>query len=316
MLKWTVETPFTFLFGEINMKKICAIILVFSTLFLCACTSGDTEKTTTSAPTSAVDKTIITEWGTDLLPEDFPAPPNGTYNFEIAQGNHETDVSDYAADWVRIRFTCPTNALYEFTNAFLNSNYKGGSKNVTEGIDYYRTGLHGYWCDGEKIIKINSSNTAFIQETMASETTVIIDIVPVKKGIPEVLLQYFPDFDGYCVGNGIYCGHDASLEFISSDYSAGLSPNWHWEFLGTGSYGNCFVNVSQDDFDDYCDLLGEAKFSGPISTGIVDGFNVTMVDVTKDIDNTTYGVYIIYNHSLLTLDIAFTNNPKLITGEH
>lgn len=298
------------------MKKICAIILIFSMLFLCACSSGGTGQIITPATTSSAEKVIITEWGTDLIPEDFPPPPQGTYNFEYAQGNHETDVSDYVSDWVRIRFTCPTNALSEFTNSFLDSNYKGGSKTVTDGTQYYRNGLHGYWCDGKKIVKVNSSNSVIDNKTLLSETTVTIDIVPVKKGLPETLLQYFPDFDGYLVGNGVYCGHDASLEFISDDCSKGLSPYWHWEFLGTKGCGNCFVNVSQDDFENYCDLLGEARFSGPISTAILDGFNVTMVDVIKDIDNTTYGVYIIYNHSLMTLDVAFTNNPKLITGEH
>lgn len=293
------------------MKKFSAIILAASLLFLCACSTGDTSKPTTTAATTQTSKNIITEWASDLLPENFPAPPEGTYNFEIAQGSHETDESDYASDWVRMRFTCPTHTLHTFTNAFLDSSYTGGSKNVTEGIDYYRNGYHGYWCDGEKIIKINSSSAS-----TAGETTLIIDIVPVTKGLPDVLLEYFPDFDGFSVGNGLYCGHDASLEFITSDPSGNLSPNWHWEFLGTGEHGNSFVGVTQDDFDDYCDLLGAAKFSGPITAAMVDGFNVTMVDVTKDIDGTTYGVYMLYNSSLMTLDIAFTNNPKLITMDY
>ena len=296
------------------MKKICAITLAISMLFLCACSTDGTTSNPPTSSTTATEKKIITEWGSDLLPADFPAPPNGTYNFEIAQGNHETDESDYASDWVRIRFTCPTNSLHTFTNAFLDSNYKGGSRIVTDGIDYYRNGLHGYWCDGEKIIKVNSSHNTLNNETKNSETTVVIDIVPVTKGMPDTRLQYFPEFNGFSVGNGIYCGHDASLEFISGDPSNGLSPNWHWDFLGTNGRGNCFVSVSQDDFEDYCDLIGEAKFSGPITTATVDGFNVTMVDAVKDIDNATYGIYIIYNHSLMTLDIAFTNNPKLITN--
>ena len=294
------------------MKKLFALILAASMLFLCACSSDGTSKNVpTVATTAQSEKKIITEWGTDLLPEDFPAPPEGTYNFEIAQGNHETNESDYASDWVRIRFTCPTHNLHTFTNAFLNSNYTGGSKNVTDGFDYYRSGVHGYWCDGEKIIKINSSSA-----TIGGETTIIVDVVPVTKGLPAALLEYFPDFDGVSVGNGLFCGHDASLEFISNDPSEKLTPNWHWEFLSTGKNGNCFVGVTQDDFEDYCDILGAEKFSGPITSSTVDGFNVTMVDVLKDIDGTTYGVYMLYNPTLLTLDIAFTNNPKLITMDY
>lgn len=296
------------------MKKICALILAASMLLLCACsTDGTSEKkspATTAAITAESEKEIISEWGSDLLPENFPAPPEGTYNFEIAQGNHETDESDYASDWVRIRFTCPTHNLHTFTNAFLSDSYTGGSRTIASDLNYYRNGVHGYWYGEEKIVKINSSTSNI------SETTLIVDIVPVTKGLPDELLQFFPEFDGVSVGNGVYCGHDASLEFISSNPTGGLSRYWHWEFLSTGSTGNCFVGVTQDDFENYCDLLGEAKFSGPITSATVDGFNVTMVDVVKDIDGTTYGVYMLYNPSLMTLDIAFTNNPKLITMDY
>ncbi len=294
------------------MKKLTAIILALSILLLCAC-SGNTVPPAVTAPTTsstASQKVFITEWNSDLLPDNFPAPPLNTYNFEIAQGNHETDVSDYSNDWVRIRFTCPKHNLHSFTNAFLTNGYKGGTRSVAEGLDYFRNGLHGYWQDGTNIVKVVASS-----ESLDGEITVTIDIIPCSKGLPEALLEFFPDFDGVSSGNGIYCGHDASLEFISGEFQNSFAPNWHWEFLCTGGTSNCFIGVTQEDFESYCNLLGAAKFSGPITSATVDGFSVTMVDVIKDIDGTTYGAYMLYNPSLMTLDFVFTNNPKLITED-
>ncbi|MBE6820625.1 MAG: hypothetical protein E7516_06205 [Ruminococcaceae bacterium] len=297
------------------MKKIFALILAVSLIFLCACTGNDTSGTTVTTTavqtTSESEKVIISEWNSDLLPADFPAPPEGTFDLEIAKGNHLTDESDYASDWVRMRFTCPQNNFFNFTNELLTTGYIGRTRTVNE-IDniYYRNGVHGYWRNDANIVKINSSH---IQN---GNLTVIIDIVPCTKGLPEKLLEFFPDFDGCCVGNGFYCGHDASLEFITSEPGDTLNPNWHWEFLCTGNAGNAFIGVTEDEFDDYCDLLGKAKFSGPITEGNVDGFKVTMVDAIKDIDGTTYGAYMIYNPDLMILEFGFTNNPVLITKDY
>ncbi len=296
------------------MKKYFALILAISLIFLCACTGNNTSGTTSTTAvqtTSEDQKVIISEWGSDLLPANFPAPPEGTFNFEIAKGNHLTDESDYASDWVRIRFTCPQNNFFTFTNAILTNGYTGRTRTVNE-IDniYYRNGIHGYWQDGTNIIKINSSHLE------NGNLTVVIDIVPCTKGLPEKLLEYFPDFDGYCVGNGYYCGHDASLEFVTSTPEENLTPNWHWEFLCTGDFGNAFIGVTEEEFDAYCDLIGEAKFSGPISEATVDGFNVIMVDTEKNIDSTTYGAYMIYNPDLMILEFGFTNNPVLITKNY
>lgn len=297
------------------MKKYFAFVLAISMIFLCACTGNDTGETTvtTSAvqTTSESEKVIISEWNTDLLPADFPAPPEGTYNFEIAKGNHLTDASDYASDWVRIRFTCPYVNFFNFTNSLIESGYKGRTRTVEETDNiYYRNGVHGYWQNGTNIIKVNSSHLE------SGVLTVIIDVVPCTKGLPEKLLEFFPDFDGYCVGPGLYCGHDASLESISTTPDDKLNPNWHWEFLCTGDAGNAFIGVTEEEFDNYCDLLGEAKFSGPIGISTVDGFEVTTVDTVKDIDGTTYGAYMIYNPDLMILEFGFTNNPVLITKDY
>ena len=307
--------PFTLFLGEKIMKKFIVPILAISMLFLCACSGNNTPpiaETTTNVQTTESDKKeVISEWGSELLPDNFPSPPEGTFDFEIAQGNHLTDVSDYASDWVRMKFTCPQNKFFDFTNALLTNGYIGRTRTVNE-IDnyYYRNGVHGYWQDGTNIVKINSSSVN------NGNLTVIIDIVPCTKGLPEKLLEFFPDFDGYCVGSGLYCGHDASLEFITSQPGDTLSPNWHWEFLCTGNKGNAFIGVTEDEFDDYCDLLGEAKFSGPITETTADGFTVTTVDTTKNIGNTTYGAYMIYNPDLMILEFGFTNNPVLITKDY
>ena len=296
------------------MKKYFAFILAASMIFLCACTGNDTSGTTVTTAvetTSESEKVIITDWNSDLIPADFPAPPDGTFNFETAKGNHLTDENDYNSDWVRMRFTCPYNNFFGFTNNLLANGYIGRTRTVNE-IDniYYRNGVHGYWQNGTNIVKINSSNIE------NGNLTVVIDIVPCTKGLPEKLLEFFPDFDGYCAGPGFYCGHDASLEFITSAPDETLTPNWHWEFLCTGNAGNAFIGVTEEEFDDYCDLLGKEKFSGPIGVSTVDGFEVTTVDTLKDIDDTTYGAYMLYNPDLMILEFAFTNNPVLITKDY
>ena len=297
------------------MKKYFAFVLAVSLIFLCACTGKDTGEATvtTSAvqTTSESERVIISEWNTELLPADFPAPPEGTYNFEIEEGNHLTDVSDYASDWVRIKFTCPYVNFFNFTNSLIESGYTGRTRTVEKTDNtYYRNGVHGYWQNGTDIVKINNS---YLE---GEALTVVMDIVPCTKGLPEELLEFFPDFDGYCVGSGLYCGHDASLESVSSVPGDKLDPNWHWEFLCAGYVGNAFIGVTEEQFDEYCDLLGEAKFSGPISISTLDGFEITSVDTVKDIDGTTYGAYMIYNPDLMLLEFGFTNNPVLMTDDY
>ncbi|MBQ3045405.1 MAG: hypothetical protein IJD49_05610 [Clostridia bacterium] len=306
------------------MKKAFAIILTFSVLFLCACNArkpaeepaASESKSTTefvpvrlTAPTTPTVPTtkpvIISEWPTDLLPEKFPAPPEGTFAFEVAKGDHEKHEGDFASDWVRIRFVCPEQNFHSFTNRMTELGYFGGSKRITDGT-FYNNGYSGYWQNGKDIVIAKSSVA-----NSNGEITVVVDVTPCADNFPDALTEIFPKFNGYTASTGEYCGFDASKNPVSGTFEGSFSEYWYWEYR----FSNCFVGVSLEDFENYYETLGEMDFSGVISTATVDGCNTMSVDVTKTIGNNTYAVYMLFNQTLRTLDIAYTNDTSLYVAE-
>lgn len=306
---------------RIYMKKLHAIILVITIIFLCACSNQqkapETSTTTvapapltntlitTTEPQSTAAPIIITEWNTDLLPEAFPAPPEGTFGFIIEQGDHETDEGDFKVDWVRLKFTCPAHNFFSFTNSMLDLGYIGATKEIVNGT-YYSNGIKGFWQNGKHLVRINSSEL-----DDEGNLTVIIDVVPCTDNFPTQLLQYFPKFEGYSVGDGDYCGHDSSGNFLTHSIDSGFSPYWHWSFR----FSDGFVGVTYEEFEAYYTLLGEMDFSGVITSSTVDGCNILSVDVEKTIDGYTYGAYMLFNQSLRTLDVVYTNDPSLVNAD-
>lgn len=298
------------------MKKALAIFLTFSFIFLFACNKNNnqsdatqasvvsappilTTATTTTLPTT--EPVIITKWTTDLLPAEFPAPPEGTYAFEAAKGNHETDEGNFVSDWVRIRFTCPEQNFHTFTNSMTELGYFGGSKKIVNGT-FYNSGYQGAWQNGKHLVRIKSSYIS-----PSSNLTVIIDVVPVTYNFPAALSPVFPKFNGVTAGEGIYCGHDTNGYQISGNYEGSFDPYWHWEFR----FSNCFIGVSLEEFESYYETLGEMGFSGVISAATVDGCDMLSVDVEKKIGDTEYVCHLLYNQTLRTLDAAYSNDPVI-----
>ncbi len=299
------------------MKKISAIILTFSILFLCACTSEKSNNSETTAPainkfTSATTTTlpttkpvIFTEWPSDLIPEKFPAPPENSYAFEIAKGNQKTDEGNFHSEWVRLRFICPEQNFHTFTNEMLNLGYSGASIKITKGT-FFQDGYLGAWQDGKNIIRINNTYT-----DPNSNMMVTIDIVPCKNTFPEALTEIFPKFEGYTSSTGVYCGHDSNGIQISDSYKGEFDTNWHWEYRFSKSY----VGVSLDEFKAYYETLGEMGFSGVISAALVDGCDMLSVDVEKTIGDTTYVAHLLFNQTTKMLDLAFSNDPSIYENQ-
>lgn len=301
------------------MKKLFAVILVFATLFLCACTgrdSGTTDIPSSAASTSSVQITatpnesttapeIITEWGTDLLPADFPAPPEGTYDLLIGEGTPTSDEDSYTSEWIRLKFTCPEHSFYLFTNNLVENGYKGSVKKFTNAT-YYLDGFKGHWQNGDYIVTIFESKI-----NLNGNYTFSIDIIPCNDNFPAELQEYFPKFNGFTVTAGNYCGHDSNNEFLESTFGGSFAPFWHWEFR----FDEGFIGVEEKEFNEYCEALGKAGFAGPVVASTVDGCNVTSVDVVKTIDGISYCAYLLYNPSLKTLDIAYANNPEIYKVE-
>lgn len=299
------------------MKKTLAIILTFSLLFLFACTknNGNTDSNsaingdfvptmfTSAIPTTmpTTEKVIISKWTTNLLPAEFPAPPEGTFAFEVAKGNPETDEGNFVSEWVRIRFSCPEQNFHTFTNTMTELGYIGGSKKITNGT-FYSDGYEGCWQNGKHLVKIKECK---ISED--SCLTVTMDIVPVTYNFPDALSPVFPKFNGVTAGEGIYCGHDTNGMQISGKYDGSFDTYWHWEFR----FSNCFAGVTLEEFESYYEALGEMGFSGVISGATVDGCDIISVDVEKKIGDTEYVCHLLYNQTLRTLDATYSNDPSI-----
>lgn len=299
------------------MKKFSAIILTFTILFLCACTSAKTDNTTTTefVPVKLTETTVTTipttapvffsEWPADLLPEKFPAPPEGSYAFEFAKGNPEKDEGNFHSEWVRIRFVCPEQNFHTFTNEMVSLGYIGSSKRINEGT-FYQSGYNGAWQDGKNIVRIDQTYT-----DANNNMQVTIDIVPCKNTFPDALTEIFPKFEGYTTSTGVYCGHDSNGTQISDSYKGSFDTAWHWEYRFSKGY----VGVSLEEFESYYETLGEMGFSGVISAALVDGCDMLSVDVEKTVGNTTYVAHLLFNQTTKTLDMAFSNDPSIYENQ-
>ncbi len=293
------------------MKKTIAFILAFLMMFLCACSDkGTTETTnesttsgsaeTTVTTTSDPNKKVISEWGIDLLPEDFPAPPNGAYNFEYEHGGAN---NEYASDWVRIQFTCSENEIYRFTNDLIKSGYKGGTKKIDAPSTYFKEGFNGYWQNGKNYIRVAAS-----QYLENNEITLLIDITECKDNFPMVLTSVFPKFNGYSKNSGLYNEYDDNKNRLNNEFIGSLNAkSWSWDF----GFENAFVGVSAEEVESYVNELIEKEFSGSSATSITDGCTVISYDLVKEIGDKVYGVFIVYNEILKTMDIVYTNNIYL-----
>lgn len=293
------------------MKKTIAILLAFSTVFLYSCSKkSESSETTTAEQTSAtttVSETAknsnveyISEWGIDLLPEDFPAPPSGAYNFEY---EHSQSNDEYASERVRIQFTCPESEIYKFTNEFIKAGYIGGAKKIEEPASYFKPGFNGYWQNGKNYIRVAAS-----QYGKNGELTLLIDIAECKDNFPSVLTSIFPKFNGYSKNSGIYNEYDENRNRLNNEFIGSLNAkSWSWDF----GFENAFVGVSLEEVEAYVNELVNAEFAGASSTSVTDGCTVVTYDLIKEIGDMTYGVFIAYNQILKTMDIVYTNDIYL-----
>ena len=114
------------------MKKIISLMLAASLIFLCACGKSDDNTPSESAAETTESTTLhdkaFSEWGTDLLPENFPAPPKGAHSLTVQTGTPSADGNGYRSDWVRLTFTCFDKDYLEFAAEFFKLGYSGRTK--------------------------------------------------------------------------------------------------------------------------------------------------------------------------------------------
>lgn len=292
------------------MKKIYAVLLALLLIFLTACSDNTSKATESDAVSEAPSASeiskynTITEWGTDLLPENFPAPPKGTHDFSVVRGIGEKAAFAYTSDFVRITFICPEQEIFNFANELNALGYNGGIKKIENG-SFYSDGIHGYWQNGEKLIIISDST-----KTDSGEYIFKIDVADCVDNFPEELEYYFPKFEGYCKSIGSFCGHDGNGEQITDKFEGSFGmPEWHWEFR----FSNGFIGVEQVDFERYFYDIESAGCEATLSTHTVDGCTVMSGDLIKRTNECDYGVFMLYNINLKTLDIAYTNTASIYT---
>lgn len=290
------------------MKKFISAIIVLFMLFLCACSEQETTPDTTeqsevSQTESQID--YISEWGTDLLPANFPAPPESAHDLSIDSGSASVD--SYRSDWVRIIFTCFERDIYEFANRLKANGYTGGVKNIASPSSYYPAGFIGNWHDGENLVRINNA-----QVIETGEVTFVFDIIKCTKSFPEALETIFPKFDGYAIGTGQYYKYNENMEIVSREFDGTFGDNaWYWDF----GFENAFVGVTLEQLTEYENILVEALFGGTSSTSVVDDCTVITYNLYKEIGDGVYAVFIAYNQTLQMLDVVYTNEPSLVTGQ-
>ena len=291
------------------MKKITALLLALSMIFLCACSNNNTdesEPSKTAATTIEQTETTkaagyITEWESDLLPADFPPPPANTYGELVSILPAESEYSGRCHEITRLIFTCPENNFYNFANGLGTYGFFGGMKKMTNAT-FYSDGFWGAWRGDKYSIIICDSTYAD-----NGDLKICLDIVETFSAFPEALKEYFPEFAFPARAMGQYTGSNSKSDKTNDFYGKFEHINWYWHIR----FKDAFIGVSHDDFQNYCNELTAMGFSGTMETDTLDGCNMIRCDLFK---GKSLAVFMLYNEILKTLDVIYTNDPKSITG--
>ena len=299
------------------MKKPIALLLLCCLLLLTACGGRErAEKTTAANQTSAEETTTAAPDPTmpsgkavnpDLLPEDFPPLPKGVVNLTVSHLSGTGKLTGYALDRTRLTFECYEPVFYQFTNSMIAAGYVGSCRNIQTN-DLYSLGFAGSWQDGKHVIVIDKS-----EKKDGNLLRITLDFMPYTDCFPHLLDGIFPAFRAAARSKGAYLGYDyASGEQTDVFRSLNADANWQWQFR----FDDAFVGVTEQEFRDYIEKLEENGFSGNIGQNVRDGCQVYEGDIVKSTEDGDYGVFLMYNTSLLTLDAVFTNDPAYFLGEN
>ncbi len=286
-------------------------MLAASLIFLCACEKSDDNTPSESAAETTESTTLhdkaFSEWGTDLLPENFPAPPKGANSLTVQTGTPSADGKGYRSDWVRLTFSCLEKDYLEFAAEFFKLGYNGRTKYLS-GTSYFPNGYNGSWHDGKTLVTVINSKL-----NDKGEFVFQIDVMDCVDNFPSAIEEIFPKFEGYSRNKGYYYGYNGIDEFVTDKFvSFDQSEHWFWDF----GFENAFVGVTLEQFETYIDKLVEAGFSGNLSDASLDTCSVTSADLFKEVGaDEMYGCFMLYNRSLQTLDIVYTNHVERFAGE-
>ena len=300
------------------MKKLTALLLACCLLLLCACGGKENPaegKTTTAAETSAGETTTAAPDPTmpsgkaanlALLPEEFPTLPKGIVNLSVSHLSGTGQLTGYAIDRTRVSFDCYEPVFYQFTNSLIAAGYTGSCRNIQTN-DLYSLGFAGSWQDGKHIIVIDKS-----EKKDGNLLRFTLDFADYTDCFPHVLGNIFPSFKAASRSKGGYYGYDyATGEQTETFRSLNADAKWQWSFR----FDDAFIGLTEQDFRDYMDKLEENGFSGNVQQNVRDGCQVYEADIVRSSEEGDYGLFLMYNTSLLTLDAVFTNDPAYFLGE-
>lgn len=299
------------------MKKITAVLLCFSFLFLFACSNDkqDNVKYVNADNPSSIGKEFATSWNdftlpaadvssgetqpnvsaAELLPENFPEIPEGVSDLSIVKKPYSKD-SGYPSEYVELKFICKYMNLVTFSQSLKDKGYKGGIKEITDGT-YYPTGIHGAWQDGKYLIRIVGT-----QAIVDGSQEVTMHIVPCVDMFPSELAALSSSFDGFCGAEPYYYEYVDGEPYLR-DYTGGFHAKWMFAFKGDCSY----VGVTREDFENYFTVLESKGYEiGTVEPGTLDGCTTFLGEAMSG-DESLY-VMLLYNETLATLDIYYTND--------
>ena len=299
------------------MKKAIALLLLCCLLLLTACggkeppaeTAATETATAAETTTEAPDPTMPSGKAPnlDLLPEDFPPLPKGVVNLTVSHLTGTKQLTGYAIDRTRIVFECYEPVFYQFTNSLIAAGYTGSCRNIQTN-DLYSLGFAGSWQNGKHIIVIDKS-----EKKDANLLRFTLDFAAYTDCFPHVLDGIFPAFRAASRSKGAYLGYDYASSAQNETFrSLQADPNWQWSFR----FDDAFIGISEQAFRDYIDQLEQNGFNGNISQTVRDGCQVYEGDIVKSTEDGDYGIFLMYNTSLLTLDVVFTNDPAYFLGEN
>lgn len=296
------------------MKKLLAFVFALLTVFLCSCSNKNNNNATTSTALTYESSTAVsttetieyfTDWGTDLLPENFPAPPEKAYNLSVSTG--QASETGYRSDWVRLTFICPEPNFYMFANDLQSKGYKGGFKNISSPSTYFPAGYNGGWQDGKHLVLVYNAS----KKSDSNDIIFVLDILECIDNFPEALTEVFPKFEGYSGTIGSYFRYDTEGKLLADKYEGTINlDRWYWDF----GFENAFIGVTLEEAEAYAQKLVDAEFSGASATDVVDGCSVVSYDLIKEIGDKTYGAFMVYNQITKTLDIVYTNEIEFVIG--
>ncbi len=289
------------------MKKYFMFFIAVLMIFLCACSKQNDEKESTTATETTTEAVVqAKDWNTDLLPENFPAPPSGAHDISVSTGTGSNESDKYRSDWVRLTFTSSQKGIMDFSLSLNKSGYKGKAKLFTN-TTYYREGFSGNWQNGEKLIRISSS-----KQTEQNEYIINLDILDCTDNFPEALETIFPKFKGYTMSGGYFYAYNDFDDFVTNEFNGNFdaTEHWYWDF----GLSHAFVGVEYEEYEAYLNALADAGFGGAYAESIADGCSVATADMFKETDGESYACFMIYNKTTKVFDIVYTNHAERFMG--